>query len=220
MNFTPNSHEAPKKQRGGRTVLSVIQVEDRQGAGRHRGRGWTRRSWSPEGAARCLDGASVPAPVATSGSCVVATIVDAIVRAGRATGHRPVAADLGVPAATVRGWLRRARRDSRARPALARMLDEVGGHSPRPRAHADPLTWLLDAVLARPPRRPHTHRTRRQLRLQRRLRDHGPADCSAPPYPPHQPTRPVAAAWPSSPHVTRPSLSLAMPNTGVVMLGE
>ncbi|MDP9386713.1 MAG: hypothetical protein M3Q48_01995, partial [Actinomycetota bacterium] len=41
-----------------------------------------------------------------------ASVVKALTRAAAGLGHRPIAAELVVPMATVRGWLRRARRNA------------------------------------------------------------------------------------------------------------
>lgn len=79
---------------------------------------------------------------------VVATVGQALVGAGRGAGHRPLARDAGVPAATVRGWLRRARRAAHAHATLARWLYSLGEQLPRPAARGDPLGWLLDAIAA------------------------------------------------------------------------
>jgi len=77
---------------------------------------------------------------------VVATVGQALLGAARGLGYRPLADTAGVPAATVRGWLRRARNGLTARAALVGMLHELGGELQRPRARGDPLTWLLDAI--------------------------------------------------------------------------
>ena len=79
---------------------------------------------------------------------VVATVGQALVGGARGLGHRPLARDAGLPAATVRGWLRRARRAAHTRMTLARWLYELGGQPPRPTARGDPLGWLLDAIAA------------------------------------------------------------------------
>ena len=79
---------------------------------------------------------------------VVATVGQALVGAARGAGHRPLARDAGVPAATVRGWLRRARRAAHAHATLTRCLHSLGGQLPRPTARGDPLGWLLDAIAA------------------------------------------------------------------------
>ena len=79
---------------------------------------------------------------------VVATVGQALVGATRGAGHRPLARDAGVPAATVRGWLRRARHAAHAHATLTRCLHSLGGQLPRPTARGDPVRWLLDAIAA------------------------------------------------------------------------
>ena len=79
---------------------------------------------------------------------VVATVGHALVGAARGIGHRPLARDAGVPAATLRGWLRRARNPASAHMTLAQWLNQLGGELPRPIARGDPLGWLLDAIVA------------------------------------------------------------------------
>lgn len=79
---------------------------------------------------------------------VVATVGQALVGGARGAGHRPLARDAGLPAATVRGWLRRARRAAQARATLTRCLHSLGGQLPRPTARGDTLDWLLDVIAA------------------------------------------------------------------------
>jgi hypothetical protein len=79
---------------------------------------------------------------------VVDTVGAALLGAAGGLGHRPLAATLGLPAETVRGWLRRARTNQAMR-AYAALLDFVyalGADPPRPPPIADPLLWLLDAL--------------------------------------------------------------------------
>ena len=65
--------------------------------------------------------------------------------AGR--GHRPVAAVLGVPETTVRGWLRRLReRAGGLRALFVRLALGLGAQLSRAPPPADVLTWLLDAI--------------------------------------------------------------------------
>jgi hypothetical protein len=79
---------------------------------------------------------------------LVAAVAGAVAGAVGGTGHRTLARPAGVPAATVRGWLRRARRNPPARATLIRMLVDLGGEPPRPSARGDPLNWLVDAIAA------------------------------------------------------------------------
>lgn len=59
----------------------------------------------------------------------VVDIVDAVVAKATGSGHRPIAARLGVPAATVRGWLRR----------FAAMAERVRAHFTRWAVALDPM---------------------------------------------------------------------------------
>ena len=77
---------------------------------------------------------------------VVATVGQALVGGALGAGHRSLARNAGLPAATVRGWLRRARRAAHARATLARWLCAMGVEPPRPTARTDSLGWLLDAI--------------------------------------------------------------------------
>lgn len=76
------------------------------------------------------------------------TIGRALLTAARGGGHRTVADGVDLPAATVRGWLRRARRDPACRPALVLHLATLAGDAPRAHARGDPLNWLLDLIAA------------------------------------------------------------------------
>jgi len=76
----------------------------------------------------------------------VATVGTALLGAACGVGHRPLADSADLPAATVRGWLRRARRALSARAALAGFLWQLGGRPRRPHARGDPLSWLLDVI--------------------------------------------------------------------------
>lgn len=71
----------------------------------------------------------------------------ALAMAGGGRGHRPIAAALGVPESTVRGWLRRLRARAVALRALfVRLAWELGaaaGRSPPPQ---DVLAWLVEAI--------------------------------------------------------------------------
>jgi hypothetical protein len=49
----------------------------------------------------------LPADLLVRRAYPAATVIAALVARARGLGHRPIAADLGVPAGTVRGWLRR-----------------------------------------------------------------------------------------------------------------
>jgi Domain of unknown function (DUF6431) len=69
----------------------------------------------------------------------------ALAAAGR--GYRPVAAALGLPATTVRGWLRRLRFSAGALAArLWRFGQELGALAPRPPPGERPLAALLRAA--------------------------------------------------------------------------
>ncbi len=74
------------------------------------------------------------------------TIGTALAAAADGRGHRPLAAALGLPTETVRGWLRRARAQTAplAR-ILARLLGELGHLLPRP-PPSGPLAWLLELL--------------------------------------------------------------------------
>jgi len=77
---------------------------------------------------------------------VVATVGEALLGAALGAGHRPLAKNADLPAATVRGWLRRAHRILSARAALVEFLCQLGGQPRRPQARGDPLSWLLDII--------------------------------------------------------------------------
>ncbi len=64
-------------------------------------------------------------------------------------GHRPIAARLGLPAETVRGWLRRARvRAALVSSRLWRLAQELGALAPRPPPGERPLAALVRAAVA------------------------------------------------------------------------
>jgi hypothetical protein len=64
-------------------------------------------------------------------------------------GHRPIAARLGLPAETVRGWLRRARaRAALVSSRLWRLAQELGALAPRPPPGERPLAALVRAAAA------------------------------------------------------------------------
>lgn len=80
---------------------------------------------------------------------VADTVGAALLGAASGRGHRALAATLGLPAETVRGWLRRARETQatrRARASLFGFAFALGADPPRPPPIPDPLLWLLDAV--------------------------------------------------------------------------
>lgn len=65
--------------------------------------------------------------------------------AGR--GHRPVAALLGLPETTVRGWLRRLRaRAAGLRALFVRLALQLGAQTGRSPPPEGVLAWLLDAI--------------------------------------------------------------------------
>jgi Domain of unknown function (DUF6431) len=77
---------------------------------------------------------------------VVATIGAALLGAARGVGHRPLADSAGLPATTVRGWLRRARCALSARAALVAFLCQLSDERAGARARGDPRGWLLDVI--------------------------------------------------------------------------
>ena len=99
--------------------------------------------------------ALLPSFLLAYGRDVVATVGQALVGGARGLGHRPLARDAGLPAATVRGWLRRARRAAHTRMTLARGLYELGGNRPgRPRAETRSAGyWTRSPRSIRPPAR-------------------------------------------------------------------
>lgn len=79
---------------------------------------------------------------------VVCAIGAALLGAAAGRGHRPLAGSLSVPETTLRDWLRRLRR--RAEPLRARFLrfaDALGAEAPRPPPGAEPLAWLVAAIV-------------------------------------------------------------------------
>jgi hypothetical protein len=84
---------------------------------------------------------------------VVTSIGTALQRSVEGVGHRPIAAELGVPEATVRGWLRRARAGARwlAATAMAwahRLDRDLGRVDPEGSPLGDALTALTVAAAA------------------------------------------------------------------------
>lgn len=79
---------------------------------------------------------------------VVPVIGRALLRAARGSGHRPLAKQAGIPAQTVRGWLRRARRASgHTRRPLVIFAYELGVDPGRPSTRGDPsLSALLHQI--------------------------------------------------------------------------
>jgi len=77
---------------------------------------------------------------------VIATAAGAAVSGA---GHRAIAADLGVPPATVRGWLRRLRsRAEQLRAYAARQLGSIDPHAEPPSPAGSPLADALGALAA------------------------------------------------------------------------
>lgn len=82
-----------------------------------------------------------------------ASVVKALTSAAPGLGHRRIAGDLGVPAATVRGWLRRARHNAErlrqaATVAAGRYDVSVGPIGPRGSPLADAVEALGVAAAA------------------------------------------------------------------------
>lgn len=76
-------------------------------------------------------------------------IAAALELAASGGGHRPIAATLGLPATTVRGWLRRLRAGAGLLAArLWRLAQELGALAPRPPPGEQPLAALLRAAAA------------------------------------------------------------------------
>lgn len=74
-------------------------------------------------------------------------IFGALEMAARGRGHRPVAARAGVPEATARGWLRRARRlAAERRAAFCSLAVELGALPPRSPPPSGPLAALTAAI--------------------------------------------------------------------------
>jgi len=75
-------------------------------------------------------------------------ILGALAMAAEGHGHRPAAAHAGIPEATARGWLRRARRvAARQRAAFWILALELGAVPPRsPPSGGSPLAALCEAV--------------------------------------------------------------------------
>lgn len=78
-----------------------------------------------------------------------AVIGAALELAAAGRGHRPIAARFGLPATTVRGWLRRARtRAALVSARLWRLAQELGVLAPRPPPDERPLAALVRAAVA------------------------------------------------------------------------
>lgn len=77
-----------------------------------------------------------------------ATVGTALLAASRGEGHRPIAARLGLPATTVRGWLRRVRANlneaTTAASQRAYLFDP--SYHPRTVLRWDPLVELLEVI--------------------------------------------------------------------------
>lgn len=76
-----------------------------------------------------------------------ASVLRALTRASTGLGHRRIAVEVGVPAATVRNWLRRARRDAEE----LRLRATVAAHAFDPvlgpiHAHGSPLADAVEAI--------------------------------------------------------------------------
>lgn len=120
---------------------------------RHRGGCESRRRWRR---GRCSDcGAThvLAAGVLPRRRDELTTIGAALVQASGGVGHRPIAASLGVPAATVRNWLRRARAGAGSLAATtmawAHRLDrDLGPTRPGPSPLADAVTAFGIAAAA------------------------------------------------------------------------
>jgi Domain of unknown function (DUF6431) len=79
---------------------------------------------------------------------LVETIGAALEGAAAGVGHRRLALLVGVPETTVRGWLRRVRaRAVLLRASLLRLAGWLGAEAPRPPPVAEPLVWLVAAVV-------------------------------------------------------------------------
>jgi len=73
----------------------------------------------------------------------------ALEQAAGGGGHRSLAASLGLPPTTVRGWLRRARAQAALLASrLLRLAQELGALAPRAPPHDRPLAALVRAVAA------------------------------------------------------------------------
>lgn len=76
-----------------------------------------------------------------------ASVTAAVAQAARGQGHRPIAGRLGLPATTVRGWLRRLRSGALAHAArLERVARGWGAPSARPPPATTPLGALWRAL--------------------------------------------------------------------------
>jgi Homeodomain-like domain len=120
---------------------------------RHRGGGESRRRWRRGRCAACGRTHVVVAGVWPRRRDDLATIGEALVAAADGAGHRPISRRLGVPAATVRGWLRRARANAAewASAALAAAHDldrDLGRVRPTGTALGDALQTLGTAAAA------------------------------------------------------------------------
>lgn len=77
-----------------------------------------------------------------------ATVGSALLSASKGEGHRPIAARLGLPATTVRGWLRRARAniDEATTAASQRAYLFDPSYHPRSTLFRDPFVDLLEVI--------------------------------------------------------------------------
>lgn len=113
-----------------------------------RGQVWIQRVWCTSDTCEQRSHSLLP-DVLVSGRVDLASVIGWALEARAAgVGHRPIAAQLGVPAATVRGWLRRAAvRGGRVAARLvevARAADPVGRDPPV----GGGIVMLVGAVLS------------------------------------------------------------------------
>lgn len=115
---------------------------------RHRGGSESRRRWRRGRCRDCGVTHVLIAGVLPRRRDALPTVISALLWAADGAGHRPIAATLTLPPATVRNWLRRARSQAawleRVATVWAHTLDPVLGRPPRPTG--DPLTDALGAI--------------------------------------------------------------------------
>ena len=88
----------------------------------------------------------LPASVLLRRADAVTVIGAALLAAAGGVGHRRVAELVGVPASTVRGWLRRTAVADRVLAVLAAAAAGFGVDSCRPRAAAGPVGAVVEMV--------------------------------------------------------------------------
>jgi hypothetical protein len=114
---------------------------------RHRGGGESRRRWRRGRCDACGGTHIVAAGVVPRRRDELTSIGWALLQAAQGVGHRPIAARLGLPAATVRNWIRRARAGAGWLSTTAmRKAHELDPNLGRVQVTGDPLADAVSAL--------------------------------------------------------------------------